>query len=215
MKNIKYYILCLVLVLGMMGGAYAAWEEELEVEGTVNTGEVEVTIDDVAWNKIRAVPPYVNADYEYLSDDLDEIKFSIDGLYPQKQNETSFRLVNFLQNTGSIPVKLENAILDINPEGTGLPSDHEVWDHLKAKAVINWGAHDRVGSGEDKLKNIDKVIEDILEGYKFENKTGQYDHLRLIIYPWLDKNAPNELQSLEGINFSLSLNWVQWNLETQ
>ncbi len=41
MKKIKFIALALVLMLGLIGGAYAAWSETLTIDGTVETGKLE------------------------------------------------------------------------------------------------------------------------------------------------------------------------------
>ena len=40
MKKVKYIALILVLALGLIGGAYAAWTDTLEIEATVDTAEL-------------------------------------------------------------------------------------------------------------------------------------------------------------------------------
>jgi hypothetical protein len=42
MKKIKWIMLALVLCLGLVGGAYAAWSETLEIKSTVETSEFDV-----------------------------------------------------------------------------------------------------------------------------------------------------------------------------
>jgi hypothetical protein len=44
MKKIGFLVMALVLMLGGLGVGYAAWTDEIIIDGTVNTGSVELTI---------------------------------------------------------------------------------------------------------------------------------------------------------------------------
>lgn len=42
MKKVKYVALVLLLVLGLIGGAYAMWTDSIEIQGQVETGSINV-----------------------------------------------------------------------------------------------------------------------------------------------------------------------------
>lgn len=111
MKNIKYYVLALVLVLGMMGGAYAAWEDELAVEGEVETGEMDVQFTDVELTPTEDEVAEVKEDAE-ISEDGKEITFSIENAYPDYEYDVEFTF----ENKGTIPI---NAKIDISEVSDG------------------------------------------------------------------------------------------------
>jgi len=48
MKKIGLLCLALVLALGALGVGYAMWQDTVTIEGTVNTGSVEISIEDLS-----------------------------------------------------------------------------------------------------------------------------------------------------------------------
>jgi len=98
MKKLKFMALAVVLVLALIGGAYAAWEEELEIGGTVETGEMKVEFIDYEIDPDS--DDVADIDVE-KSDCNQEITVTIENAYPG----FGFALEVWYENKGSIPVK--------------------------------------------------------------------------------------------------------------
>jgi hypothetical protein len=63
LKRMGLLALALVLALGALGVAYAAWTDEFYVQGTVNTGTVDVDILGVSSTFVYKVPDLGKTDY--------------------------------------------------------------------------------------------------------------------------------------------------------
>ncbi len=239
MKSVKYYALALMLVLGLIGGAYAAWSDTLEVEGTVDTGEVDVIIKDGVYLHLDT-PDYVTGTKNVVEDGK-KAEYTISNLYPQEAGE-NYRMPHVIRispamlNEGSIPVKLESA--EISTCG------HEAWDYMRAHLDVGrafegsstrWGPGDRLGlPGSDDygltryhgvpFKNLDHYIEKAAEDQDLEpGEMVRFSHPKddtdseNSIYFWLDADSmeedgkENKFQNLEDLTFTISFDWQQWN----
>lgn len=108
MKKIGLLIIAVVLATGGLGVGYAMWSDTITINGTVNTGNVDlvvkeysstyvwkledhgllVTTDDdppadaIDWNDTGEVTPVAYAKAEQDGDDKDAIKVTIDNAFP-------------------------------------------------------------------------------------------------------------------------------------
>jgi len=114
MKKIKIYALVLVLVLGCLGAAYAAWVDELKVNGRVEAGNIDVYFKDAKLCFDGDDKDIVDADVEIIDDK--KLKVTIKDFYPCVDGYLSFRV----HNRGSVPVVLENMDIKLRPEDKGL-----------------------------------------------------------------------------------------------
>jgi len=116
MKNVKFIAVMLVLLLGLMGGAYAAWGDELVVSGSVETGTVDVEFTD--FNVVYDVVANTKDGEEVAIVTIEpgecnnpkELVFTVTNAYPQFEAWIEFTV----HNKGSIPVKLQS--IEIHPE---------------------------------------------------------------------------------------------------
>ena len=69
MRKIGLLCLALVLALGALGVGFAAWTDELYIEGTVNTGDVDLTVEDYSGTWVVKWYPH---GYGYFHGWLDE-----------------------------------------------------------------------------------------------------------------------------------------------
>lgn len=113
MKKVKIYALALVLVLSCLGVSYAAWSDELVVEGSVETGDIDVYFSD--FDVVYDADANTKDDEEVATvslvsvcEDDKELKFEIDNAYPQFMANIEFEV----HNQGSIPVKLQSVDID-------------------------------------------------------------------------------------------------------
>jgi hypothetical protein len=109
MKKIILICLGLVLALGSMGVGYALWSDSLYLEGTINTGEVDVCLVSIASDD-------VGIDLGYTKDvgvttvgitDCYNGWVTVDNAYPSYENFVHFTT----EITGTVPVILEDIII--------------------------------------------------------------------------------------------------------
>lgn len=211
MKSVKYYALILVLVLGLMGGAYAVWDDVTILEGTVSTGELEVNYDDYFSTNTRGdYEGIVTVESEFVDDKTAE--FTIENLFPGDGYYEDVVSINpRMINDGDVPVKLEDVEVTMT-SNSGSP----VWDHLMAKAHV---AYQEDGEGHPgtlgytdtvKLTEIGDEILEVADDEELVLDPGDVFALDDTIYIWLDEDAPNETQD-ETVVFELELTWQQWN----
>lgn len=121
MKKVKYIALILVLTLGLIGGAYAAWTDSLQAKGTVATGNIDVRFTKVESNDPGETedpncPPddrkHVGKTEAKIIDNGKKIEITITNAYPGYTSEVAYCVVN----QGSVPVKLQSKIPSWNPE---------------------------------------------------------------------------------------------------
>jgi len=67
MKKIGLLALALVLALGALGVGYAAWTDTVTIEGTVNTGTVDIVVENYSGMWMWKLPGYT-PDYELTTD---------------------------------------------------------------------------------------------------------------------------------------------------
>ena len=137
MKKIGLLVLALVLALGGLGAAYASWTDQVTIDGTVETGTVDVVVEYVSWIEVwKDLDTDETVTVAYAADEIGAIVF---GPYPasppangllvayttaaidnQELDEVSFTFNNLypcdvfvidvkLHCVGSVPVKL-NAV---------------------------------------------------------------------------------------------------------
>lgn len=127
MKKIALVSLALVLALGMLGVGYAHWEKSLYIEGTVNTGEVNMEIisaasDDPPGN----IDPGKDKDVGCTRVQIDpsdnqRVIVTVENGYPCYEVYIHFTA----HNNGTIPVRLQDIIVTAPPEITV-----EGWDGI-------------------------------------------------------------------------------------
>ena len=165
MKKIGLLLSALVLALGALGVGYAMWDKTLTVEGTVNTGEVNMEIVSISSDDIGidlgflidgVTPKDKDVGWtEVQIDPMDNQKgiVTVHNAYPCYENYVHFSG----WNSGTVPVKLQDIIID-NPnacitvtawDGDGEqiepgpkndpPSmaDNTIWFHVEQCALEN------------------------------------------------------------------------------
>lgn len=111
MKKVKYIALILVLALGLIGGAYAAWTDVLNVAGTVATGDINVVFTEAVSNDAGDTgDPGQPEGKDVASTEVDIInegkalKVTVNNAYPGYVSRVDYKV----KNNGSVPVKLQN-----------------------------------------------------------------------------------------------------------
>lgn len=212
MRKVKYVALILVLALGLIGGAYAAWTDSLAVEGTVATGELNVEVI-----KARLTLPYTDIPGllgSNISSEGKKVTVSMTNLYP---GHPEYKMDFDLENKSSIPVRFNAATLNFEHQ------DSPLIDHLKVRLEVShfpgggstgqvvipltdWfplvDLPDKLAS----LKNLVLQVDDVLT-FGGINREGEPECIRIR----LNENAGNDTQN-NSVTFTLDLVFKQWNI---
>jgi len=239
MKKIKFMALAVVVVLALIGGAYAAWEAEIEIGGTVTTGEFDVVLGDYSDPGIRELPEYADedeSDVELI--DSHTAEYAIKGIYPQDPDHDTgegsgpdgvvyLRPIR-MDNVGTVGAVLDNVELEL--------CDSEAWDYVRAQLRVggsgdwessrSWShSNDPMGApGNFKFEMLDHYI---AEAFEYDDEPQVLEPGRFVgfgpdpegegsIYFWLDAPSMedadkiNEFQD-EELEFTLTFEWKQAN----
>lgn len=118
MKKIGLLCLALVLALGTLGVGYAMWDKTLYIDGTVNTGEVNLEIVAISQDDARIDPGNLitgqpkDKDVGWTEVQIDpndnqRAIVTVHNAYPCYENYIHFSV----HNSGTVPVKLQNIVV--------------------------------------------------------------------------------------------------------
>jgi len=122
MKKIKYISLLMLLAFALMGAAFAAWSDTVNLGGTVDTGYVEVGVsegssDDTTLSGSNDPLTTGTADKNVASNDVTaagkNFNSDITNGYPDYMPTATFTI----NNNGTVPVKLAAPVLTGVPVG--------------------------------------------------------------------------------------------------
>lgn len=117
MKKIKVLSFALVLALMLMGAGYAAWSDNLIINTTVETGELNINfVKDVEHTKAKGAE-YVSPTIEIVDDNAHVAKVALGNLYPGSW--AAFRIKGI--NCGTIPAKIDNVQVSFSGDEDLLP----------------------------------------------------------------------------------------------
>ena len=138
MKKVKYITLILVLALGLLGGAYAAWHDALQAKGTVSTGTIDVQFTQAESNDPgEALDPscpegdekHVGSTAVEIIDEGKKLLVTIENAYPGYESEVYYCVVNY----GTVPVKLQSKNVTIKGNAAGLEVENGIIEDLWQK----------------------------------------------------------------------------------
>lgn len=228
MKKIRFLALTLIVSLMVMGFGYAAWTDNLVVNNTVATGELDVKfIKEVnaesSGVQVGAVgAEYVIPDVEIVGENADTVKITLSNLYPGAW--AAFRLKGV--NVGTIPVNIESIqadfsgnlelLKDFTYEG-GFSIDSN-GDNLIDDSTGKFGGS-LAEIGKDFNEKISKIKKAGLEpngkgSFYFEtpktnaNSVNPLDGKYIIIH--FSSNAGNDTQK-KSLSFTITTNFKQHN----
>lgn len=225
MKKTRFIALVLVVAVMLLGAGYAWWTDYTVINGTVDTGELDVNIQ---WASL-IYPEYAEGS---VGHDDNSITFNVSKLYPTKYGSEEFkpsyaRLHFSIKNEGTVPAKLSNIRFTPTNESS------DVWDYLKTVIHIHYGIPSATGTSlttkgsltgtnplrgkledlETLLTNSPCTLQDFVlmpgEAIWFGANEPEKNSLRI----YLDKEAPNDITENESIGFKLEFDWVQYNYE--
>ena len=127
MKKSKFLALVLAVAVMLMGAGYAYWTDSIKINNTVNTGNLEVKLE----NGTLTLPDYVNgtAVVDAAADStLHTAKVTLNNLYPGAKVHVSIPF----KNVGTIPVKFKEAPTNTAPTS---PTGSDLANYI---TIDNW-----------------------------------------------------------------------------
>lgn len=205
----------LVMALAFSGIAYAAWTDHLFINGTAETGDLDVNFDtdnSLGYGGYPWISGSTGVEYsaQYIDDNTCQV--TISQLYPGAE----VSLWADMENNGTIPAAFDNAVLNFS-------GDTELIPYLKAQSsyyAYKDAAHtDYIGGtiqGWAPLSALDDNMTTVLHnltlqpgGYlSLDPAPGLAQHDCIVIK--MDENAPNDMEN-KSISFTLQMNWKQFN----
>jgi hypothetical protein len=117
MKKMKILALALMTSLMLMGAGYAAWADDLVINNTVATGELNVNfVKDDTYPSARGAE-YVIPSVQIVDEKEHTVQVSLTNLYPGSW--AAFRVKGI--NSGTIPAMLDNFQVEFNGDEELLP----------------------------------------------------------------------------------------------
>lgn len=223
MKKTRIIAIALAVAVALMGAGYARWTQNITVNGTVNTGDLVVTIDKTNipdslvckyWEGNRWVRLVDDPnDMDDSDGEVSKAKYSLDTDFVDISVATDKKSVSLtynkffpglqayefyeITNSGTVPVKIE----DIDFTDT-VPT--ELDPYLQVVAYMD---NNGVQTGTIKsINDMDELI-NVLKGYELlPNETVKF-RFGAELHP----NAPNDTQDIGG-SFDFEIRFVQSNL---
>lgn len=194
MKKIRIMLMVLVFSLMMMGVAYAWWNETITVQGTAETGYLNVHFEET--NQYPAVIgcDYVNGNYTVADKQL---VCTFEDLYPSATGTIYAKV----KNDSTIPVKFAKATISISGDKAALAPylDSIVAFRKDNFSIIGQTNYLPINNLDDAFNNKlrDKVLQPG-ESFYFE------------IMQIMDSDAPNTTQD-KAVTFTVTMDWQQFN----
>lgn len=154
MKRTKFLALALVVAVMLMGAGYAWWTDELVINSTVTTGEVDLQFDanleDLLFNEDNEGVAYGEITY---SEDNKAANIVMENLYPGAEAKADLKIIN----TSTIPVRLQSLVFQ-SDNGS---EDAQELENLQLMVKIDY-------DGEEGF-DITKAI--TMEDYYYDSNT--------------------------------------------
>jgi hypothetical protein len=109
MKKIGFIILALVIAMGAMGASYAGWSKQLNVGGTIQTGNFDIQFDTPDPGSQDSLA-YITLD----SHSTDSFELTLHNAYPGFERGVTYNIVN----NSTVPVKFSTFQYSLNGGNT-------------------------------------------------------------------------------------------------
>lgn len=218
MKSLKRLALVFAAAAALVGAAYAGWGKDLNIVDPISTGNLDMKFTGGHVASSPLVTAGLNvSDYE--------AQVSAGNLYPGSLLYFDLRA----ENTGTIPVKLANAELILNP------ASDAVWNYTRATCYVLFDT-DGPGPALPQFRlvqiygpfanlgqNLTSRLSDVVfkpggwitfdapEGTDLNGDGVVNEEDQNCITLWFDRNAPNDTTEGKNVSFTLKLNWKQFN----
>ncbi|MFZ5352000.1 MAG: SipW-dependent-type signal peptide-containing protein [Bacillota bacterium] len=214
MKKTRFIAAVLCVAIVLMGAGYAAWTDQLVINNTVKTGNL-----DVSFNEEYCYTQVYIGDEDYITATMETspkvLDVTIDNMYPGTEVCVNSNMSNF----GTIPAKFDKATVTIDPESTQALVDAIEIPWLYYYIYDENG--DYVDSGSQSftgvtLTNLESKINTMLAGVQLEPGhnivlTGEPgDTMNKHFDILLPSTAGDDTES-GNVSFSITLDWKQFN----
>ncbi len=188
MKKIKYIALALVLMLALVGGAYAAWTDTIVLGGDIDTGELSIKFEGAAGS---------NGIYEELKYDLSDKKLTVnvDKLFPREPDDGNLyaTITTHFINNGSIPAKVTKVTVK-SPQ-------------TFINEYLRFSYYD--GQNSQKELNLEK-LEDVFNDVLGDEILDKNDTFKFSLEFWLAADTPDWVMDKQG-SYSIEFEFGQFN----
>ncbi|WP_040213400.1 hypothetical protein [Clostridium polynesiense] len=226
MKKIRFLLLVMTLALMMSGVGYAAWSDNLNIQGIIRTGELDVRFaEDDTGLEVRG-SKYVNPSMSIIdkSEKPHNLQLSLDNMYPGSW--AMFKIKGI--NSGTIPAKFEKVKVDFS-------GDKNLLSYLSFEGGVSIdtqgdGKIDKTAYFKGPLSDLqeifNKAIEKELKNISMNPKNSGYFLLGVPVEKALDiekkgikddyiiirmdEKAPDEMKQ-KALNFKLEISFNQYN----
>jgi len=228
MKRIGLLCLALVLALGALGVGYAMWSDTVTIEGTVDTGDVDVNVEKVSstwvyknlethdkvvvheWGSVAPTPPpnseLIASAVAKIGVEDDTVTVTCTNLFPS----VDFKVDFLLHYDGSIPARFvvgSDAPPVFEPVGPNVAADVALAEYLN-RLFWSLPSDPGVGYAYGEMWECDStgaIVGNIpaLEGYQLH----EGDYILVVITFHLGEDAPMN----GSVRFTHELEVVQWN----
>ena len=104
MKKTRFLVLAVAVAVMLMGAGYAVWTDQLDINTTINTGNLDVEFEDIE-NELK-LPAHVTGNVSYAreegSREWDKATVTFSNFYPGARATVTLKMVN----RGTIPVEM-------------------------------------------------------------------------------------------------------------
>ena len=216
MKKLKVLAACLIAAVVLTGASYAIWASQMNIFGTVNTGQLGLEWDET----YCSVAPFDRnlADGTAVTCSIDKTEpnrviVTVANLYPG----AGINLDVLGRNNGTIPVKFKDAKLTFS-------GDTELVPYLKSWGIVKWNTDGTstpatavsVQTAWQSFSTFASDMNALLPNFvlkpggwfSMDQEPGQTPEARCIAIK-LDENAPPELTMNKTVTFVLETNFEQ------
>jgi hypothetical protein len=196
MKKIKWIMLALVLCLGLVGGAYAAWSDSLFIQAEINTAEIYMMLKDATIVSEGSGEEWVNG-FSVIDTgrSSDTLNIELSNMYPKVDYNSNSNSDDYIilkatiMSDGSLPTKLDNVTVT-NITGSA----------QKLKFYFNNTVYDGPAAFAAGLENY-------LSTLTWDDN----DETDIEFVVWLNGETGNEFQAMFG-EFNITFNFKQYNM---
>lgn len=220
MRKIKVLTACLIMAILVTGVTYAAWSRQLNINGTVNTGNLGFEWDEKncsigTFDRDRRNGNQIQA--SLVKKNANTLEVTMANIYPG----AGIVLDALGRNTGTIPAKFKNATLSFS-------GDTEVVQYLKSNGKFAWSKDgaaigtqvviqqpDPVTGVWPSFDQFDDDMNTVIPNDVVINPGGWFSLDKAptpdspnCIYIKLDENAPKSISG-KTVTFTLTANFEQ------
>lgn len=232
MKRSKLLALTLVVAIMMMGAGYAAWTDVLKLNTTINTGELEISLEQpiVSSVNVKELTPdgvrAANAEDNIIvtAPDINleskTVTFEFENLFPGTQAYTTF----WARNTGTMPVAINAIDLSWETKDDGPDNIESLANAITVQYYIavrntTHGMVEKVAGGSCELSGLEDEINGkingqiILPGYELVfGDDSQTTTNQFIFHIDRDNTLFGDKGELETVEVKIALDFVQPNM---